>query len=377
MVVVKMGKKPLRAIGDPFGDLAGNNNDNSNSSAAPPRQPAQHNGGSDEENRGGRNRDRDNGNDVKDRRKKKRRKSDKKRRSQEHGGGKIASTPTEIALAQAMARGREARLTRRQKIIRETERLAALEADGSSGRKGKREVERRGGKVKGVTSGKKRMVRPTEPTSRMLRSAPKRSKRSAPNGRKRKTNSGEHSGGDGITVAGRGANEGDVESDENYDPTVDLGSDDTSCGENESSSERELPNRRNRSKDYEEEAIAGICDEKRKNLVSMQQGNIDHIIPFAPFVRLIREICEPMGTEFRWSKLALRALQCAAEHELDDIFRKMQMAADHAKRKGITKADLYLTINMTGREMKSDFTEAAHLDSIELFNRCKDTELED
>lgn len=63
------------------------------------------------------------------------------------------------------------------------------------------------------------------------------------------------------------------------------------------------------------------------------QKTLDFLIPFAPFVRLVREITSTFSyTITRWTPEALMAIQESAEAFLVNLFEDVQLCAIHAKR---------------------------------------------
>jgi histone H3 len=63
----------------------------------------------------------------------------------------------------------------------------------------------------------------------------------------------------------------------------------------------------------------------------------------APFIRLVREICDELTTSgLRWQRGALEALQEAAEAYLVAMFEDTNLCAIHAKRVTIQSKDMQL-----------------------------------
>ncbi|KAG8039338.1 hypothetical protein GUJ93_ZPchr0010g10506 [Zizania palustris] len=80
------------------------------------------------------------------------------------------------------------------------------------------------------------------------------------------------------------------------------------------------------------------------------QKSIDLLIPFAPFVRVVREITGFYSMEVtRWTPEALHALQEAAEYHLVDLFEVTNLCAIHAKRVTILQKDIQLARRIGGR----------------------------
>ncbi|XP_047044580.1 histone H3-like [Lolium rigidum] len=80
------------------------------------------------------------------------------------------------------------------------------------------------------------------------------------------------------------------------------------------------------------------------------QKSTELLIPFAPFVRLVRELTRDASLEVtRWTPQALLALQEAAEYHLVDLFERANLCAIHAKRVTIMQKDIYLARRIGGR----------------------------
>lgn len=74
------------------------------------------------------------------------------------------------------------------------------------------------------------------------------------------------------------------------------------------------------------------------------------LLPFAPFVRLVKEINNSFSTDVnRWTPEALVALQEAAEYRLVDLFEKANICAIHAKRVTIMQKDIHLARRIGGQ----------------------------
>ncbi|CAN6359668.1 unnamed protein product [Urochloa humidicola] len=74
------------------------------------------------------------------------------------------------------------------------------------------------------------------------------------------------------------------------------------------------------------------------------------LIPFAPFVRLVREITNDYSKEVtRWTPEALLATQEAAEFHLIELFEVANLLAIHAKRVTIMQKDIQLARRIGGR----------------------------
>ncbi|XP_047044416.1 histone H3.3-like [Lolium rigidum] len=74
------------------------------------------------------------------------------------------------------------------------------------------------------------------------------------------------------------------------------------------------------------------------------------LLPFAPFVRLVKEINDSLSTDVnRWTPEALVALQEAAEYRLVDLFEKANICAIHAKRVTVMQKDIHLARRIGGQ----------------------------
>jgi histone H3/H4 len=73
------------------------------------------------------------------------------------------------------------------------------------------------------------------------------------------------------------------------------------------------------------------------------------IFPKRAFARLIREVADEVGQSgqgFRWSAVALMALQEASEHFLVRVLEDAQLEALHAKRITVTNKDIELVMKI-------------------------------
>ncbi|KAM0875523.1 hypothetical protein ACQ4PT_036743 [Festuca glaucescens] len=79
------------------------------------------------------------------------------------------------------------------------------------------------------------------------------------------------------------------------------------------------------------------------------QKSTELLIPFAPFVRLVKELTKDASLEVsRWTPQALLALQEAAEYQLVDLFERADLCAIHAKRVTLMQKDIYLARRIGG-----------------------------
>ncbi|KAI4963347.1 hypothetical protein ZWY2020_015000 [Hordeum vulgare] len=82
------------------------------------------------------------------------------------------------------------------------------------------------------------------------------------------------------------------------------------------------------------------------------QKSVNFLIPFAPFVRLVREITEYYCPRVkRWTPQALLAVQEATEYHLVDIFERAHLCAIHAKRVTVMQKDIQLARRIGGSKL--------------------------
>ncbi|KAK9691496.1 hypothetical protein RND81_09G200700 [Saponaria officinalis] len=81
------------------------------------------------------------------------------------------------------------------------------------------------------------------------------------------------------------------------------------------------------------------------------QKSVNLLIPFAPFVRVVKEITFRFSPEVtRWQAEALASIQEAAEDFLVRLFEDGMLCAIHARRVTLMKKDLELARRIGGRE---------------------------
>ncbi|XP_051191396.1 histone H3-like centromeric protein CENH3 isoform X2 [Lolium perenne] len=79
------------------------------------------------------------------------------------------------------------------------------------------------------------------------------------------------------------------------------------------------------------------------------QKSTELLIPFAPFVRLVKEVTNFCSTKvYRWTPQALAALQEAAEYMLVDLFERANLCSIHAKRVTLMQKDIHLARRIGG-----------------------------
>ncbi|XP_062179249.1 histone H3-like centromeric protein CENH3 [Phragmites australis] len=81
------------------------------------------------------------------------------------------------------------------------------------------------------------------------------------------------------------------------------------------------------------------------------QKSTELLIPFAPFVRLVKEITDyySRGHVTRWTPEALLALQEAAEYHLVELFEVATLCSIHARRVTLMQQDIRLARRIGGR----------------------------
>ncbi|CAL5195968.1 unnamed protein product [Lathyrus oleraceus] len=79
------------------------------------------------------------------------------------------------------------------------------------------------------------------------------------------------------------------------------------------------------------------------------QKDVKLLIPYAPFVRCVKEITNQLSSLVtRWSPEALISLQEAVEDDLVRMFEAGMHCARHARRVTLMKKDLELARRLTG-----------------------------
>ena len=76
--------------------------------------------------------------------------------------------------------------------------------------------------------------------------------------------------------------------------------------------------------------------------IRFYQTHVNHLVPRRPFARLIRGICNDLGTQFRWKVDALEALHEAAEMYLVSFMEHSNLLAHHAGRVTLFPRDMQL-----------------------------------
>lgn len=88
------------------------------------------------------------------------------------------------------------------------------------------------------------------------------------------------------------------------------------------------------------------------------QMSSSSLIPYAPFLRLLRAVCgrTVTGACFRWSTDSVHALRDAAEFYLVDLLSDANSVALFAKRVTVGRKDLQLVIKLRGNRLYVHFT---------------------
>ena len=100
---------------------------------------------------------------------------------------------------------------------------------------------------------------------------------------------------------------------------------------------------------------------KLEQTIRRQQQSTDNIIPTVSFSRLVREILSDMGDYSVRSK-AMKALQCAAEEHMTDMFMEACRLAAYQRRDTVQISDLHYVLRVSpepGSATPSDEIEEA------------------
>ena len=100
--------------------------------------------------------------------------------------------------------------------------------------------------------------------------------------------------------------------------------------------------------------------------IKKYQKSSDLLLPFAPFQRLVREICKGIDHDLRFQSQALIALQESAEAYLVGLFEDTQLCAIHANRVTVLKKDMELARRIRG-DLQIDFRDLNENKSTEVF----------
>ena len=101
--------------------------------------------------------------------------------------------------------------------------------------------------------------------------------------------------------------------------------------------------------------------EKPKKLTALQeikrlQTLFEDILPFAPFTRLVRELCSDL-VQMRFTKEAIQALRSVAEAYLLEIFEKGNLAYWHARRCILQPKDMRFVRRVLDHDISMGSTE--------------------
>ena len=88
------------------------------------------------------------------------------------------------------------------------------------------------------------------------------------------------------------------------------------------------------------------------------QSSFEDVLPFAPFVRLVRELCTGLRT-MRFTKEALQALRSGAEAYLLEILEKANLACGHAGRCTLKDKDIRFVRRVLDHDVSMGCTEAS------------------
>lgn len=83
--------------------------------------------------------------------------------------------------------------------------------------------------------------------------------------------------------------------------------------------------------------------------IHKQQTSTNMIIPRAPFVRILKEVCQEVsGESFRWTSDAVTVLQAASEDYIIGLFEDSFLCSVHCKRMTLMSKDLQLARRIRG-----------------------------
>ena len=93
--------------------------------------------------------------------------------------------------------------------------------------------------------------------------------------------------------------------------------------------------------------------------IKRYQKSTNMLIPKAPFMRLVRDICGGIDNELRFQEQTMVALQEASEAYLVGLLEDSSLCAIHAKRQTLQKGDMVLAKRIRGDENND------HIDRVE------------
>ena len=82
--------------------------------------------------------------------------------------------------------------------------------------------------------------------------------------------------------------------------------------------------------------------------ISALQCSTSNIIPSVSFSRVVREVLQDMG-EYSMRGSAMRALQCAAEAKITDMFAEAHKLAQYQKRDTVVQSDIHFILPKSER----------------------------
>ena len=83
------------------------------------------------------------------------------------------------------------------------------------------------------------------------------------------------------------------------------------------------------------------------------QASTELLLPRAPFMRTVREVCWKIKSDLRITRLALAALQTAAEAHLVEVFQDSNLIMLNAKRKELQLGDVHTAMQVGGHRLCS------------------------
>lgn len=82
------------------------------------------------------------------------------------------------------------------------------------------------------------------------------------------------------------------------------------------------------------------------NEIKRLQSSTGHVIPKAPFLRVVKEITQQRGENYRFTEMAVEALREASESVLTGIFEDSYLVSLHAKRVTLFPRDMALALTL-------------------------------
>ena len=100
-----------------------------------------------------------------------------------------------------------------------------------------------------------------------------------------------------------------------------------------------------------------------KEIQALQQ-NGENIIPAVSFSRVVREILQEMG-DFSMRGEAMKALQCASESKLTDMFAEAHKLANYQKRDTVIQSDIHFIVPQRDRLVNQTTEDADTVEDTE------------